>query len=84
MIVFQTFLVAVMIIGAICAAAFKDLMNAVIACAFVSLMASIIFFLLQAPDVAMAEASIGAGLTTAIFVFAINKTVRQEEDEEAD
>ncbi len=83
MIVFQTFLVTVMLIAAICAAAFKDLMNAVIACALVSLMASIIFYSLQAPDVAMAEASIGAGLTTAIFIFAINRTVRREEDEEA-
>ena len=43
MIVFQTFLVTVMLIAAICAAASKDLMNAVIACALVSLMASIIF-----------------------------------------
>ena len=83
MIIFQTFLVVVMIIAAICVAVFKDLMNAVIACALVSLMASIIFYFLQAPDVAMAEASIGAGLTTAIFIFAINRTVRREEDEEA-
>jgi len=84
MIVFQLFLVLVMVVAAVAAAAFKDLMNAVIACALVSLMASIIFYLLHAPDVAMAEASIGAGLTTAIFIFAINRTERQEENEEAD
>ncbi len=78
MIVFQTFLVLVMVVAAVCAAAFRDLMNAVIACALMSLMASIIFYFLQAPDVAMAEAAIGAGLTTAIFVFAINRTVRRE------
>jgi len=34
--------------------------------------------------VAMAEASIGAGLTTAIFIFAINRTLRHEEDEKTD
>ena len=84
MIGFQLLLVAVMIVAAICAAAFSDLLNAVIACALVSLMASIIFYFLQAPDVAMAEASIGAGLTTAIFVFAINRTIRHEGDEKAD
>ena len=83
MIVFQTFLVLVMIVAALAAARFGDLLNAVIASALVSLMASIIFYFLQAPDVAMAEASIGAGLTTAIFIFAINRTVRREEDEEA-
>lgn len=82
MIVFQVFLVLVMLVAALCAAAFKDLMNAVIACALVSLMASIIFYFLQAPDVAMAEASIGAGLTTAIFIFAIHRTARQEEGDE--
>ena len=82
MIIFQTFLLAVMLAAAISAAVFRDLMNAVIACALVSLMASIMFYFLQAPDVAMAEASIGAGLTTGIFIFAIRRTVRQEEDEE--
>ena len=84
MIVFQMFLVLVLVVAAVCAAAFKDLMNAVIACALVSLMASIIFYFLQAPDVAMAEASIGAGLTTAIFVFAINRTTRHEQNEDTD
>jgi len=84
MIVFQTLLVLVMITAAVFAARARDLMNAVIACAMVSLMASIIFYFLQAPDVAMAEAAIGAGLTTAIFIFAINRTVRHEKDEKAD
>ncbi len=78
MIAFQMFLVLVMIVAALCAAAFKDLIDAVIACALVSLMASIIFYFLHAPDVAMAEASIGAGLSAAIFIFAINRTERQE------
>jgi multicomponent Na+:H+ antiporter subunit A len=82
-IIFQTFLLAAMLVAAICAAAFRDLMNAVIACALVSLAASIMFYFLQAPDVAMAEASIGAGLTTGIFIFAIRRTARQEEDEES-
>ena len=82
MIVFQAFLVVVLVVAAVCAAAFKDLMNAVIACALVSLVASIMFYFLQAPDVAMAEASIGAGLTTAIFIFAINRTARHEQNED--
>ncbi|KPJ55554.1 MAG: hypothetical protein AMS16_04095 [Planctomycetes bacterium DG_58] len=84
MIIFQLLLIVVMIAAALYAVRSKDLMNAVIACALVSLMASIIFFFLHAPDVAMAEAAIGAGLTTAIFIFAIHRTVRHEEDEKAD
>jgi len=72
------FLVFVMLIGAVCAWGFKDLLNAVIASCIVSLVAAILFYLLQAPDVAMAEASIGAALVTAIFVIAIRKTERKE------
>jgi len=84
MILFQILLIVVMIAAAVFAVRSTDLMNAVIACALVSLMAAIVFFFLQAPDVAMAEAAIGAGLTTAIFIFAIHRTVRHEEHEKAD
>jgi len=75
----EAILVILMLGGAVCACIFKDLLNAVIAAAFVSLIATILFYFLQAPDVAMAEASIGAALTTAIFVIAIRKTKRFEE-----
>ncbi len=76
--IFQLILIFVMIILAVTAVLFKDLINAVIACAAVSLITSILFYFLQAPDVAMAEAAIGAGLITAIFVIAIRKTERYE------
>jgi Predicted subunit of the Multisubunit Na+/H+ antiporter len=39
------------------------------------------FFILQAPDVAIAEAAIGAGLSTAILLIAIKGTKRTEGDE---
>ena len=71
-------LVAIMLGSAISACIFKDLLNAVIASCVVSLIAAILFYLLQAPDVAMAEASIGAALVTAIFVIAIRRTKREE------
>ena len=78
MIIFITFLVFVMLIAAVSACIFRDLLNAVIACCVVSLIAAILFYFLQAPDVAMAEASIGAALVTAIFVIAIRRTKREE------
>jgi len=79
MIFIVSFLVIVMLISAIAASIFKDLMNAVIASCLVSLIAAILFYLLQAPDVAMAEAAIGAALVTAVFVIAISRTKRYEE-----
>ena len=74
-----TILVLLMIASAIAACIFKDLMNAVIASCIVSLIAAILFYFLQAPDVAMAEAAIGAALVTGIFVIAVKKTKRFEE-----
>ena len=79
MILVVSFLVLLMLAGAVAASVFRDLISAVIAAAMVSLIASILFYLLQAPDVAMAEASIGAALTAAIFVIAITRTERYEE-----
>jgi len=74
-----SFLVVLMLVGAVAASIFRDLISAVIAAALVSLIASILFYLLQAPDVAMAEAAIGAALTAAIFIIAIRRTKRYEE-----
>ncbi len=80
--ILEIILVALMLIAALCAAVFRNLLNAVIAAGFVSFIAAILFFLLHAPDVAMAEASIGAALTVAIFIIAIKKTKRHEDDKE--
>jgi uncharacterized MnhB-related membrane protein len=77
-IILGVILIIIMVVAAVATSVFKDLLNAVIACAAVSLIASILFYMLDAPDVAMAEAAIGAGLTTAIFVLAIRKTERYE------
>jgi uncharacterized MnhB-related membrane protein len=79
MIVIVSLLVLVMLAAAAAALIFKDLLSAVIASCLVSLLASILFLFLQAPDVAMAEASIGAALITAVFVIAIRRTDRYEE-----
>ncbi|MBN1433398.1 DUF4040 domain-containing protein [Candidatus Fermentibacterales bacterium] len=79
MIVLVSLLVLLMLCSALAALIFKDLLNAVIASCVVSLLASILFYFLHAPDVAMAEASIGAALVTAIFIIAIRRTRRHEE-----
>ena len=79
MIFIVSFLVVLMLVGAVAASIFRDLISAVIAAALVSLTAAILFYFLQAPDVAMAEAAIGAALTAAIFIIAIRRTKRYEE-----
>lgn len=77
--IFVCLLIALMLIAAIAASVFRDLLSAVIASCLVSLIAAILFYFLQAPDVAMAEAAIGAALITAVFIIAIRRTRRYEE-----
>ncbi len=64
------------VVCALLVAIFKDLIVATIGLALLSLLLSLEFYLLQAPDVAIAEAGIGAAITTAIFVIAIRATKR--------
>ena len=77
----QALVLAGLLITGVLIISFKDLLAAAIAFAAFSLLLSLEFYLLQAPDVAIAEAGIGAGLTTAIFIIAIRGTKRFEEKE---
>jgi uncharacterized MnhB-related membrane protein len=78
MIIFVAFLIIIMLSAAISVCIFRNLINAVIASCVVSLITAILFYFLQAPDVAIAEASIGAALVTAIFVITIRRTKKEE------
>ncbi|MCD6558720.1 DUF4040 domain-containing protein [Palaeococcus sp. (in: euryarchaeotes)] len=75
-------IVAVMVLSAIFAVEWGDLLAAVVGMTAVSLFASVLFFFLQAPDVAMTEAAIGAAMSAAVFIFAIKRTQRYESEEE--
>ena len=68
------------IVSALFAVYLKDLISAAIAVAAMSLLLSLEFYILQAPDVAIAEAGVGACLTTAILVIAIRATKRMEDE----
>ena len=68
--------------SAIISVVFKDLLAAVVALAVMSLLLSLYFYMLHAPDVAIAEAGVGACITTALFIIAIKNTKRMEEEVE--
>ena len=69
------FLISLVIL-AIVALEVRDLLSAVIVLAGFSLCLAVSFYYLQAPDVALAEAAVGTGVSTALFVIAIYKTER--------
>ena len=62
------------LIGGVLAVQLNSIVGAVISAGLASLFASVVYVVLAAPDVAMTEASIGSGLTTMIFLYAIRKT----------
>jgi energy-converting hydrogenase B subunit D len=67
-----------LVVCAILVAVFRDLLYSVVTLAVLSLLLAFEFYLLKAPDVAMAEAGIGAAVTTAIIIITIRATKRME------
>lgn len=62
-----------MIVVALVAIRSKGTPVAILAAGLVSLIASVLFVILAAPDVAMTEAAIGSGLTTFLFFFVLGR-----------
>jgi energy-converting hydrogenase B subunit D len=67
------FLSLLIISAAVYALYTKQVVSAIIASGAVSLVASLAYIILGAPDVAMTEAAIGSGLTTLVFLLAWSK-----------
>ena len=75
-------LCAGILIGGLLAVILNDMVSAIISAGLASLFASVVYVVMAAPDVAMTEASIGSGLTTMIFLYAIRKT--RSDDQRSD
>ena len=79
--ILTTLIIIAIILTAVCAVAFKNTMSSVLALGACGVFVSLEFIMLQAPDVAIAEAAVGAVLGTIIFVIAVRKTTPKEEEE---
>lgn len=69
-------LLAFVVLTALAAVLLRDILSAIIAFAGFSFGVAIIYVLLAAPDVALTEAAVGAGVTTILFLVTIVRTVR--------
>lgn len=67
-----------LVVCAVLVAVFRDLLYSVVTLAVLSLLLAFEFYLLKAPDVAIAEAGIGAAVTAAIIIITIRATKRME------
>lgn len=66
-------IVIVVLTSAVAVLTIRNLVGAVAATSVVSLGVSVLFVLLQAPDVAMTEAAVGAGLSGVVLALGLRK-----------
>lgn len=76
--VLDLILVVLLLAMAIMVIRAKDLVVSVIMFGVYGLLLSVLWQFRGAPDVALAEAAVGAGVTTVLFLFAIERTERRE------
>ncbi len=76
--VFDIVLLLLLVAIALLVARLKDLLAASVVFSAYSLVLCLLWQHRGAPDVAMTEAAVGAGITTVLFLVAISKTVRRE------
>ena len=78
-VILNTLIMIGIVIAAIVANLAKKVITSVIALDVTGSLAALAFLLLQAPDVAIAEASVGVVLTTVLYIVALRK-VKEEDD----
>lgn len=76
--IFNVLLVLFLIVCAIAVERTDDLLGSVIIFAAYSLVMAVLWLMLAAPDIALTEAAIGAGVTTILFLTVISRTRRME------
>ena len=78
---FNTLIILGIVISAVLAVVFEKPLSSVIALGITGCFTALEFVVLHAPDVAISEAAVGAVLSTALFVIAVKKTTKKEDEE---
>jgi energy-converting hydrogenase B subunit D len=65
--------VILMLVSAVAVLTLRNMVGAVVAASVVSLAVSVLFVLLRAPDVAMTEAAVGAGLSGVVLALGLRR-----------
>ena len=80
---FKLFLLVMLVVCAVSVSFTKRLLTSVIIFMCYSLIMSIVWILLQAPDLAITEAAVGAGVSGILMLLTLRKISRTETDEAA-
>ena len=84
MLVFQYILLGFLVVCAIAVSFSKHLLNSILIFMSYSLIMSIIWILLESPDLAITEAAVGAGVTSVLFFATLKKIHAMREEDEDD
>ena len=83
MTIFTCILLGFLVVCAIAASLSKNLLNTILIFMSYSLIMSVIWIMLESPDLAITEAAVGAGVTTLLFLVTLKKihAISREEDD---
>ena len=83
--IFTMLLLGFLVVCAISVSLSKNLLNSILIFMSYSLVVSVIWILLESPDLAITEAAVGAGVTSVLFFITLKKIhAMMNADEEAD
>jgi len=71
------FVYVLMLLATICVVFMKKLLHSLVFLSLFSMLLSLKYLTLRAPDVAITEAALGTGLATVVYLVAIRKTRRK-------
>lgn len=83
---FFDLLLMFLLVCAIAVSLSRNLLNSILVYMSFSLVMSVIWILLESPDLAITEAAVGAGVTSLLFIITLKKIraiVKKKENEEA-
>lgn len=82
MVLFERVLLIFLVVCAISVSFSKNLLNSILIFMSYSLIMSIIWILLESPDLAITEAAVGAGITSILFFVTLKKIQAMREEGE--
>jgi len=84
--ILEMILLSFLVVCAIAVALSKNLLTSIVIFMAYSVIMSIIWMILESPDLAITEAAVGAGVTSVLFYVTLKKihAMKGEEDDEAE
>ena len=84
MLILEYILLVFLVVCAVSVSFSRNLLNSILIFMSYSLVMSIIWILLESPDLAITEAAVGAGVTSLLFFVTLKKIHAMQEEGEAD